>query len=220
MKSVESFLDKIGYVPRNIQLFKEAFTHSSALCGYSYERIEFLGDAVLQLISSERFFNSMPKAKEGVLSRTRAAHVSERPLSEWAKSVGIGEYIIFGKSELANGGSSKDSILADVVEALIGAIYLDRGIETAKLLTDGIFEYIDKHELVRDYKTELQEVIQATGEHAIVYETIGQEGPPHCPVFTVELKVDDRSISLGKGGSKKYAEQQAAKEALEKELSF
>lgn len=220
MRDINIFLKNIGYISRNKKLFVEAFTHSSAACGYSYERLEFLGDAVLQLISSERFFNLMPEAKEGVLSRTRAAHVSERPLSEWARSVGLGNYIIFGKSELSNGGGEKDSILADVVEALIGAIYLDRGLEAAKLLAVNIFEYIDMHELIRDYKTEFQELIQATGEHTISYKTVKQDGPPHCPVFTVALLIDDKTISSGKGNSKKNAEQQAAKEAIGAHLGF
>ena len=214
MKQMDELFNKLGYIPKNRGLFEQALTHSSAGAGYSYERIEFLGDAVLQLLSSERLFKLMPDANEGVLSRTRAAHVSEAPLSAWARSIGLGKYIIFGKSELANGGREKDSILADVAEALIGAIYLDRGLEAARLLVESIFAYEDEHELVRDYKTELQELVQAHGEHSIAYEVIAAEGPAHKPVFTVALTVDGRRLSTGRGGSKKHAEQQAARFAI------
>lgn len=215
MKDLEDFFKRLDYEPKNAALFREALTHSSANEKYSYERIEFLGDSVLQLISSEKFFRSMPKANEGMLSKTRAAHVSEKPLSMWAKHVGLGDFIFFGKSELANGGPKKDSILADVVEAIIGAVYLDRGLTAAKALIENIFSYAEQCGLTRDYKTDFQEFIQQTGEHDIRYEVLKTQGPPHNPVFFVSLSVDDKLVSNGSGKSKKDAEQKAAKSAIE-----
>ena len=214
MKDIRELLKKLNYNPEEESLFKEALTHSSANEKYSYERMEFLGDAVLQLISSEKFYKSMPKADEGTLSKTRAAHVSEKPLSAWARHVGIGDYIIFGKSELANGGPKKDSILADVVEAIIGAIYLDKGMEAEKNLIECIFEYEEEYGLSRDFKTDFQEYIQQTGEHDINYEVADIKGPPHSPIFFVCLNVDGKEISRGNGKSKKNAEQQAARTAM------
>lgn len=219
MIKTQELLDKLGYKAKNAELFKQALTHSSVGAGYSYERIEFLGDAVLQLLSSERLYKLMPDANEGTLSRTRAAHVSEAPLSSWARSIDLGDYIVFGKSELSNGGRDKDSILADVAEALIGATYLDRGLEAARVLVERIFAYEDEHELLRDYKTELQELIQADGEHRICYEVIDSKGPAHKPTFTVLLKVDGKKLATGTGGSKKHAEQQAARMAFKKMVS-
>ena len=215
LKDIEQLFNRLNYKPLNQSLFTEAITHSSANEKFSYERIEFLGDSVLQLISSEKFYRSMPTASEGVLSKTRAAHVSEKPLSCWAKHIGLGDYILFGKSELANGGPKKDSILADVVEAIIGAVYLDRGLPAARELIESIFNYAESCGLTRDFKTDFQEYIQQTGEHDIKYEVLKTEGPPHSPIFFVRLSVDDKDISQGKGKSKKDAEQQAARTAME-----
>ena len=214
MKKIEELLESLSYKPKNIMLFKEAFTHSSAGAGYSYERLEFLGDAVLQLVSSQKLFFKYKDAKEGMLSKLRSAHVSETPLCSWARSVNLGSYIAFGKSELNNGGIDKDSILADVVEALIGAIYLDSGIEAAIALIDGIFEFEDNTGLLKDYKTEYQEIIQAKGEHSIEYITTDKKGPDHNPLFYVSLFLDGKKVSEGKGKSKKLAEQDAAKAAV------
>ena len=204
----------IGYTFANTELEKLALLHSSAGMGRSNERLEFLGDAVLELISSERIYKNLPDAPEGVLTRRRAALVREESLAAWARSVGLGGRLVLGKGEEATGGREKDSILADAAEAVFGAAYLDGGLAAAQSVVCRALEYIENHAEMLDAKTQLQELLQRDGEIDLKYETYHREGPPHAPVFYVRAMLDGEPIGEGSGGSRKGAEQQAARNAL------
>ncbi len=212
--------EKIGYTFRDFSLLKRAMMHSSYtnerhLEKYKCnERLEFLGDAVLELVSSEYLFRESPKVSEGELTKTRASMVCEPSLAQCARDIELGKYLLLGKGEEATGGRNRDSITSDAMEALIGAIYLDGGFTNAKefihrfILTD-----LEDKKLFYDSKTILQEIVQAENRD-ISYHLVREEGPDHNKSFYVEALIGGVSFGSGKGRTKKAAEQQAAYEAI------
>lgn len=206
----------------DLDLLIEAITHSSYAnirknTKYN-ERLEFLGDAVLQLVISDYLYKKYYKKSEGELTKIRALIVCENSLHEVSKRWNLGKYLILSKGEELTGGRNRASILADCVEAVFAAIYLDKGIETAKkFILNEMNEIIEKaisNQIILDYKTKLQEHLQKQGEIAIIYNLIGFEGPPHRRRFFVEVEVDKELLGKGEGFSKKESEQMAAKMAL------
>ncbi len=215
---------RIGYHFQERDLVREALTHSS-YANERYirkikcnERLEFLGDAVLEQASSIFLFRQYPKVPEGQLSKMRASLVCESALAAAAEKIGLGDFIFLGKGERANGGSKKPSVVSDAMEALIGALYLDGG---EKAANNFIMQYIltdiqENEKAFMDYKSELQELVQAGSYGTIRYQVTGERGPEHEKEFEVELMIDQKKISLGRGRNKKAAEQMAAYEALKK----
>ena len=207
----------IGYQFNNNTLLFTALTHSSFANENKgevpfNERLEFLGDSVLQLISGEKMYRENPKMPEGDMSKHRAALVCEDALASYAKEIRLGDYLNLGRGEEQSGGRERPSILADAFEALIGAIYLDGGLAPAKKF---VLKFLDKAHLnLKDYKTLLQEIIQQTPGEKVVYVLAGESGPDHNKSFEVEVHLNSNVIGRGKGRSKKRAEQAAAKEAL------
>ncbi len=217
-KDIKGLQEKIGYSFSDEDLLKQAFVHSSADKGESYERLEFLGDAVLELAVSELIFLKKPGFTEGELTKARAALVNEGMLFAVAKELDIGNYIVLGKGEQNTGGAEKQSILADVIEAMIGAVYIDGGFGSAKtvvqkLMKAGVDTVLSGGGL-KDYKTKLQEHYHKQGISDIKYTVYKEEGPPHDRVFFVKLYVGGEEMAQGKGSSKKNAEQRAARQAL------
>ncbi len=214
MKQLEK---NIGYHFRDKNLLKTAVTHSSYANenrgGMAYnERLEFLGDAVLQLITSEKLFKENPDMPEGKMSKQRAALVCEDALASYSKEIKLGDFMLLGKGEEATGGRNRPSILADAFEALIGAIFLDGGMDNAKKF---VRRFLDAaHLSLKDYKTLLQEIIQKNPGERLSYVVTGESGPDHDKVFNVEVHLNSNVIGKGTGKSKKQAEQAAAKEAL------
>lgn len=216
--------EEIGYKFKNSELLLEAVTHSS----YSnemkinkrphYERLEFLGDAVLELISSEFLFDKYPNIPEGGLSKKRASMVCEQSLAICARNMGLGEYIFFGKGEESAGGRERESILADVTEAILGAVYLDGGLEEAKkYVAAKILSKLTEAMLFVDSKTILQELVQSISKtETLTYEVVSETGPEHDKSFTVCAKLGDRILSTGTGHTKKSAQQNAAYSAVQK----
>ncbi len=208
---------RIGYTFHDKKLLKRAFIHSSADVGESYERLEFLGDAVLALAVSEHLFFERPEDKEGDLTKCRAALVNETALAEVARRLDLSGYLILGRGERHSGGADKPSILADVVEAMIGAVYVDGGFEEAKSLVNRLleksFETVLSGGGFRDFKTRLQEYYHKLGISDIKYTVYKEEGPPHDRTFYVKLVVCGEEVARGQGRSKKFAEQKAAKAA-------
>lgn len=214
MKQLEK---NIGYHFRNKELLKTAVTHSSFANenrgGMAYnERLEFLGDAVLQLVTSEKLFTENPDMPEGRMSKQRAALVCEDALAGYSQEIRLGDFMLLGKGEEATGGRHRPSILADAFEALIGAIFLDGGMDNAKKF---VRHFLDAaHMSLKDYKTLLQEIIQKNPGERLSYVVTGESGPDHDKVFNVEVHLNSNVIGKGTGKSKKQAEQAAAKEAL------
>ena len=220
-KALQELQEKIGYQFHEEVLLKQALTHSSFANEQkinklkNYERLEFLGDAVLELISSEFLYNENVDMPEGQLTRLRASMVCEPALAYCARDIRLNSYILLGKGEEATGGRTRDSIISDVMEAVIGAIFLDGGIENAKKF---IYRFIlsdlaDKI-LFLDSKTLLQEEIQKKNTAQLRYVLVGETGPDHDKQFHVEAYLDNQLIGCGVGRTKKSAEQQAAYEAL------
>jgi len=209
--------DRIAYVFSDKALLKQALLHASADAGDSYERLEFLGDAVLELIVSELVYENRPDFTEGQLTKSRAAIVSEVSLAEAARALGLSEYLILGKGERASGGEDKPSILADVVEAILGAVYLDAGLDKAKEIANRILaariEAVFSGNGLRDFKTRLQERYHKQGISDIRYTIYKEEGPPHERTFFVRLLISGEEVARGQGRSKKIAEQKAARQA-------
>lgn len=220
---MENLENKLGYKFKNTELLKTALTHSSYANEHrckSYERMEFLGDSVLGLIVSTFLFEKMKSVDEGDLSRLRASLVCEESLAEEAKKIGLGEYILLGNGEERSGSRERASILSDAFEATLGAVFLDGGIDVAKeylfkIMGDKLLDAV-KHKSVKDYKSRLQEVIQhrTHGKTKIEYRVVSESGPEHQKSFCVELLIDGKKITNGKGFSKKEAEQKAAQQAL------
>ncbi len=220
-KKLRELEKKIGYDFHDFSLLKTAMMHSSYTnerhlekyrCN---ERLEFLGDAVLELVSSEFLFRESPKVSEGELTKTRASMVCEPSLAMCARDIGLGDYLLLGKGEEATGGRKRDSITSDAMEALIGAIYLDGGFTSAKefihrfVLTD-----LEDKKLFYDSKTILQEMVQADRNKEISYRLVGEKGPDHNKSFSVEVLIGGEVCGAGQGRTKKAAEQQAAYEAI------
>lgn len=214
MKQLEK---NIGYHFRDKELLRTAVTHSSyaneSRGNMAYnERLEFLGDAVLQLITSEKLFRENPDMPEGRMSKQRAALVCEDALAGYSAEIHLGDFLLLGKGEEATGGRQRPSILADAFEAVTGAIFLDGGMDNAKKF---VRHFIDEaHLSLKDYKTLLQEIIQKNPGERLSYVVTGESGPDHDKVFDVEVHLNSNIIGRGTGKSKKQAEQAAAKEAL------
>ena len=211
------FENNIQYTFKDISLLELALTHSSyaneSKCPMAYnERLEFLGDAVLQLVTSEKLYTENPDMPEGRMSKQRAALVCEDALAEYSKQIELGRFMFLGKGEENTGGRERPSVLADAFEAVIGAIFLDGGLEPAKRF---VRRFLDDARLsVQDYKTLLQEIIQKNPGERLSYVVVGESGPDHDKSFVMEVRLNSNPIGKGIGKSKKQAEQQAAKEAL------
>ena len=213
---------RLNYTFKDISLLQNALAHSSYANEQkgrvaSNERLEFLGDSVLSIIVSDYIFGNFPALPEGQLTRIRASLVCEKTLCSFSKKLGLNEYIMLGKGEKACGGSDRPSILADAFEAVLAAIYIDGGMVPAKehvlRFIKGELEHLG-NDSVKDYKTELQEIIQRNPEERLSYVLTGESGPDHDKSFTVEVHLNSNVIGKGTGHSKKNAEQAAAKQAL------
>lgn len=211
---------KIGYEFSNRKLLGQAVTHSSfsneqKINKYkNYERLEFLGDAVLELLSSRFFFETYPDMSEGEMTRLRSSMVCEPALAFCARDLDLGKYILLGKGEEATGGRKRDSIISDVMEAVIGAIYLDGGLlEADKFVRKFILSDLENKQLFYDSKTLLQEQVQKEGR-TLTYELVSESGPDHEKVFVVEAVIDGKTVGRGQGRNKKTAQQQAAYQVL------
>ncbi len=213
--------EKIGYFFKDKQLLRQALTHSSyanemKINKYGdYERLEFLGDAVLELVASDFLFRKRRENSEGRLTKLRASMVCEPALAFCAREISLERFILLGKGEETTGGRGRDSIVSDVMEALIGAIYLDGGLEEASIF---IHQYIltdlEHKRLFYDAKTTLQEIVQQENNGSLSYRLVREEGPQHDKIFDVEAYVGEELVGVGSGHSKKAAEQQAAYQAL------
>lgn len=227
MNKYEEFEEKIGYTFKDKSLLKTALTHKS----YAYEqdnptvndyneRLEFLGDAILEHIISDRLYRIKPYFNEGTMSKKRASIVCEKSLSEAMRKINISKYMNIGRCEIVTNGRDKDAIIADMFEAVLGAIYLDSDYETAKnhcekMLNSTIEDVIAGRGNLIDYKTKLQEKLQVNGNIKIEYKVKSESGPDHNKHYVIELLVEDKVISTGEGRNKKEAQQEAAKNALE-----
>ena len=214
--------ENIGYTFKNKDLLKKALTHTSYAYEHkleSNEKLEFLGDSILEFISSKYIFNKFSNLKEGEMTKVRATVVCEKSLYKIAKLHNFSDFLYLGKSEIVTGGKNRPAILADSVEAIIAAIYLDGGLEPAeKFIISNLSEEIElatKNVGDKDYKTVLQEKLQKHGEVKIEYEIIKEFGPDHDKSFIAEVKCDGKILATGEGKSKKEAQMQAAKKALE-----
>lgn len=212
---------RLNYVFQNKQLIIEALTHKSYKKPYNNERLEFLGDAVLDLIVGEYLFFKFPHSDEGILSKIRASLVNESGFTLLARELKLGHYIYLSSAEENNNGRDKASLLSNAFEAVIGAIYLESGLDVAKKISISLLEEchpkIDLQSLSKDYKTALQELTQATHGVTPLYLLLNSSGPDHKKEFEIAVILDEKTIALGKGKSKKEAQQKAAQIAL-KEL--
>ena len=218
---MEKLFKKLGISPKNINLYKTAFAHSSYVNEHKmkndYERLEFLGDAVLDLVVADYLFNHN-KDNEGEMTKLRASYVCENANYCYATFLGLSEYILVGHGEQKEGGKYKKAIVADIFEALMGAIYIDLGYSTArKVILNIIVPNIENPNVTffSDYKSSLQEFIQ-TEQKSLEYVLVDEKGPAHDKRFTVEVRIDSIVYGVGEGSSKKEAEQEAAKDTLEK----
>jgi ribonuclease-3 len=215
---------KISYQFKNLELLNQALTHKSYIHEYSFspsasnERLEFLGDTVLGLIIGQKLFITYPEHSEGELSVLKAAVVNELQLARVARELELGSYLLLGKGEELTGGREKDSLLADAYEALLGAIFLDGGIEKAKssvlLQFSGIFQDLMEKGATFDFKTRLQEITQDQFKIIPNYSVINEWGPDHEKTFEVQVSIKNKIYSSGLGKTKKEAEQKAAAEAI------
>lgn len=213
---------KIGYSFKNKKLIKIALTHSSFANEsggrfQSYERLEFLGDSILGLVTSNYIFKTFPNLPEGELTKLRALLVCEKQLCEFSRQIGLKKFVKLSRGERHCMGQNRPSILADIFEAICAAIYLDSGMEE---VSDFVLKFIvpaiknPKIQNIQDYKTDLQEIVQKNPGETISYVLVGEKGPDHDKRFTVEARINSNSVGKGTGRSKKEAEQQAAKSAL------
>lgn len=219
--TISELEERIGYRFKNQVLLKQAVTHSSftneqKINKYGhYERLEFLGDAVLELVSSDFLYHTYENEPEGKLTKMRASMVCEPALAFCAKDIELGKFLLLGKGEESTGGRERESIVSDVMEAVIGAIFLDGGIEEAKeFIYRFILSDLEHKKLFYDSKTTLQEILQSGGGREYHYDLVDEQGPEHDKVFVVEVIVDGECYGKGTGRTKKAAEQQAAYEAL------
>lgn len=222
MDKLEILEKNIGYTFKNKALLKNALTHTS----YAYEnhiqsneKLEFLGDSILEFLSSKYIYNNYPKLKEGEMTKVRATVVCEDSLYKIADKHNFSDFLYVGKSERMHQGNRKIAIMADSVEAVIAAIYFDSGLEEAeKFIISNLKEEIEiatKNVGIKDHKTVLQEKLQVNGNVNIKYEIINETGPDHDKTFTAEVKLDGKVLAVGKGKTKKQAEMDAAGKALE-----
>ena len=220
-KDLNELEKKIGYVFRDKALFKQALTHSSYANEHRHEglkdneRLEFLGDAVLEIISSEYLFHNYPDMAEGEMTKLRASIVCEPTLALCTHEIDLGKYLFLGKGEERTGGRNRDSITSDAMESVIGAIYLDGGFANAKeFILKYILNDLEGKRLFYDSKTILQEMVQGGQEKGIVYQLVGEEGPDHNKSFRVEVVIGGEAFGCGIGRTKKAAEQEAAYQAI------
>ena len=214
--------ERLGYHFENRALLENALTHSSYANENkgrgleSNERLEFLGDSVLGMVTADYLFRAHPDMPEGDLTRTRAALVCEGSLVEVARALNLGAYLKLGKGEDAGGGRERPSIVADAVEAVLAAVYLDGGIGSArKIIRRFILDREAEKSASRDYKTALQELVQRESGQVLRYQLVGESGPDHAKTFTVQVDLNGRAVGRGEGRSKKEAEQMAARAAIE-----
>ena len=219
---VDELEKSIGYTFKDKKLLKKALTHTS----YAYEnklesneKLEFLGDSILEYISSKYIYNNYRNLKEGEMTKVRAEVVCEDSLYKVAKRHNFSDFILIGKSEANSGGNFKPAILADSIEATIAAIYFDGGLDAAeKFIIDNLKEAIEnssKNVGMKDFKTVLQEKLQEHGDVYIKYTVIKETGPDHDKVFTVKVELNGKILATGEGRTKKHAEMDAARRALE-----
>ena len=221
MKRQEEFQERIGYRFQNRNLLRQALTHSSysnerrMSKSANNERLEFLGDAVLELVTSEFLFETYPDYPEGELTRLRASMVCEQTLAFCTRELQLGNYLMLGKGEDMTGGRERKSVLSDALEAVIGAVYLDGGFASAKEFVHRfVLNDIEHKQLFYDSKTILQEVVQANFGEGLSYCLLAEEGPDHDKKFIVEARIDEEPWGTGCGRTKKSAEQEAAYETL------
>lgn len=221
-KDLNSLEKEIGYVFKKRSLLKQAVTHRSYAnenrgSGPFNERLEFLGDAVLSLISADFLYKKFPSMAEGDLTKLRSGLVCTASLSEYARRIKLGDYLLLGKGELATGGNERDSNLENAFEALIAAVYLDGGIDKARrFVLRFLDDSVETHHIsFKDYKTKLQEIVQESHEETLNYVITKESGPDHDKRYEVEVHLNSNVIGKGKGRSKKQAEQEAAKQALQ-----
>lgn len=221
MEKIKEFEERIEYEFKNKGLLKQALIHSSYANEKHMkklsdnERLEFLGDAVLELITSTFIYNKYTTYPEGKLTRLRASIVCEQTLAMCAEEIELGTMLFLGKGEDLTGGRTRKSVLSDAFEAVIGAIYLDGGFAKAKeFIMKYVMEDIEKKQLFYDSKTILQEIVQAKPNSTLTYELIKEEGPDHAKTFTIETRISGKTYAVGVGATKKAAEQQAAYETI------
>ena len=214
---------RIGYSFQDKKLLEHAMIHSSYANEHHLgklgcnERLEFLGDAVLEVVSSDFLFRTFPEMPEGDMTKTRASLVCEPTLAFCAQEIDLGGFLLLGKGEDATGGRGRDSVVSDAMEALIGAIYLDGGFASAKeFVLKFILNDLENKQLFYDSKTILQEIVQEKGTHLVEYRLMKEEGPDHNKSFTVDVLVSGQVMGTGVGHTKKAAEQEAAYQAIRK----
>lgn len=220
-RNLKELEHRIGYTFQDFALLKKAMSHSSYVneehlpkyeCN---ERLEFLGDAVLELVSSEFLFFEHPTTPEGELTKTRASMVCEPALAFCAREIELGEYLLLGKGEDATGGRKRESVTSDAMEALIGAIYVDGGFANAKeFIMKFVLNDLENKKLFFDSKTILQEIVQSEYKEGIRYEMIGESGPDHNKIFQYAVYIGEEKFGIGTGRTKKAAEQSAAYESI------
>ncbi len=220
MRDYRQLENRLGYKFGNKQLIIEALTHKSYKKPYNNERLEFLGDAVLDLIVGEFLFREFPDKDEGVLSKIRASIVNEGGFALLARRIGLGDYIYLSMAEENNNGRSKPSLLSNAFEAVIGAVYLEAGLEKSREIVERLlrdsYPKIDLDTLCKDYKTSLQELTQATHGMTPDYNLLSSTGPDHKKEFEIAVVLNGEIIAKAKGRSKKQAQQKAAEIALKK----
>jgi ribonuclease-3 len=220
MDKLKNLEISISYKFKDRELLEEALTHKSSKKAFSNERLEFLGDAVLDLIIGEYLYHKFTELNEGDLSKLRASLVSEKGFEALAKKLDLGSYLYISMAEENNNGRYKPSLLANAFEALIGCIYLESGLDIARdivlKILNKVHPKIDLNSLSKDYKTTLQELTQAKFGSIPTYSIVKTVGPDHNKVFTVEVCIDNKTIDQAEGKSKKEAQQKVAKKALEK----
>lgn len=224
MNTIFDWLDSKHIPYTNQKLIQQALVHSSyvnehKMFAHDNERLEFMGDAVLQLWSTTKLYKLVPELSEGQMTTLRAQLVCEEALAEYNRILNLGQYLLLGVGEEKTGGRERDSILADMFEALLGAIYLDSGMESVNVILEEVLTPAisqPKSEKVIDYKTKLQEYIQSDSRKTVHYETLSVTGPSNKPEFEVAVMLDEITLGKGSGYSKKRAEQMAAKDAFEK----
>jgi len=223
---MQALEEKLNYHFHNVALLQEALRHSSYANEhrganiFSNERLEFLGDSVLGFVTAEYLFAKHPAAPEGELTRIRALLVCEDSLHEVAKRLELGQYLLLGHGEESGGGRTRASTLADAVEAVFAAVYLDGGIDAARRLIHRVLLDTEREDVAeekrRDYKTLLQEFVQRSPNQTLAYVMVGESGPDHAKTFLAEVHLNGERIGSGSGRSKKEAEQMAARDAMEK----
>ena len=227
-KNLDQFFKKFNITPKNRELFEMAFTHSSfnsdaKTTHHDYERLEFIGDSVLGFVVASLIYKYHPEMKEGEMTRTRSSLVQSNSLAKYAINLGYNEYIRAGHSLSLEEASKNHNILEDVFEAVIGALYLDQGIEfcikfITKIFRDDVINF--KIDDFKDYKSLLQEAMQAEYRESVTYRVIREMGPPHDKTFEVEVLFNNCILGKGSGKSKKEAEQNAASDALKKKATL